>query len=359
MMAWLDYLYTADKKLLEAYYSDLCNKTLIYIQQKNGLVLMDPEQFSPDYKRQIHYAGKREIAPLVDWPHPGFAGSKGETDGFEFKSLNTVINAFHYRVVVLMARIAGVLGKGRDQKKFSDVAQKIKVSFNAKFLDKNRRIYIDGFGSGHSSLHANMYPLAFGLVPKRDIPSVLSLIKTRGMACSVYGAQHLLEALYQAGESDYALKLLTSKSKRGWANMIYEMRSTMTTEAWDNKYKPNQDWNHAWATAPANIIPCWLMGIQPVEAGYGRIRIIPQPGNLKWARIKIPTIKGEIYADFEQDIKNFKMNVVVPVNTAANIYVPTQNKRNVEVFLNGLRQKPTIKTQIGFIDVISFENLTN
>jgi len=58
------------------------------------------------------------------------------------------------------------------------------------------------------------------------------------MACSVYGAQYLLEALYNAGEAEHALNLMTSESKRSWMNMLY-MGSTMTTEAWDEYYKPN------------------------------------------------------------------------------------------------------------------------
>ena len=32
----------------------------------------------------------------------------------------------------------------------------------------------------------------------------------------------------------------------------------MTLEAWDLKYKPNADWNHARGTAPANIIARYM-----------------------------------------------------------------------------------------------------
>lgn len=39
---------------------------------------------------------------------------------------------------------------------------------------------------------------------------------------------------------------------RSWWNMI-RSGSTMTMEAWDMKYKPNSDWNHAWGAAPANM----------------------------------------------------------------------------------------------------------
>ena len=78
----------------------------------------------------------------------------------------------------------------------------------------NRGIYIDGEFSDHSSLHANMMALAFDLVPEEHKKTVIDFIKSRGMACSVYGAQFLLEGLYNAGESDYAMSLLTAISRQ-------------------------------------------------------------------------------------------------------------------------------------------------
>lgn len=94
-----------------------------------------------------------------------------------------------------------------------------------------------------------MFPLAFGLVPEKQVKGVLGFIRSRGMACSVYGAQFLLDALYEGGDAEYGLHLLSSTAERSWYNMI-RAGSTVATEAWDNKYKPNQDWNHAWGQRP-------------------------------------------------------------------------------------------------------------
>jgi hypothetical protein len=52
--------------------------------------------------------------------------------------------------------------------------------------------------------------------------------------------------------------------------MIYEVGATITLEAWDDRFKPNQDWNHAWSAAPANLIPGRLMGITPAEPARHR-----------------------------------------------------------------------------------------
>ena len=162
----------------------------------------------------------------------------------------------------------GRVGKTDDAARFARRPTKVRQSFNDKLLDKTKGIYIDGEGSSHSALHANMFPLAFGLVPQEYVRSVADFVKSRGMVCSVYGSQYLLEALYEAGEDDFALQLMTDRSSdRSWPHMIYDVGTTITLEAWDNKYKPNQDWNHAWGAAPANIIPRYLMGVQPTRAG--------------------------------------------------------------------------------------------
>ena len=66
---------------------------------------------------------------------------------------------------------------------------------------------------------------------------------------------------------------------------MIRMGSTITTEAWDNVFKPNLDWNHAWGAAASNIIARQLMGIQPLTPGFSSISIKPQPGGLDNASI--------------------------------------------------------------------------
>ncbi|MFA7493997.1 MAG: alpha-L-rhamnosidase C-terminal domain-containing protein, partial [Proteiniphilum sp.] len=213
-------------------------------------------------------------------------------------------------------------------------AAKLKQSFNRYLFDNKRGVYIDGIGTDHASLHANMFPLAFGLVPEKQVARVMEFIRSRGMACSVYGSQFLLDAIYDAHDAGYGLRLLTSTGERSWYNMI-RVGSTITLEAWDNKYKPNQDWNHAWGAAPANLIPRKLMGIEPLEPGFRKIRIKPQPGLLRSAEIKHPTIRGDVKASFTNNPgQSFQLEVTIPSNTSANIYLPFYSKGQT-VQING------------------------
>ena len=168
-----------------------------------------------------------------------------------------------------------------------------------------------------------MFPLAFGLVPAGKIPSVVKYIKSRGMACSVYGAHYLLEALYDVGEEDYALSLMTSDSRRSWMNML-RAGSTVATEAWDEYYKPNLTWNHAWGAAPANIIPRRMMGLRPLKPAFELIEIKPQPGNLTKVALKMPTIRGPISAEWKRDGDAFEFDITIPANSRAHVWLPSQ-----------------------------------
>lgn len=325
LTAWEDYLYTGDPQSLERFYDDLKAKTLTALAREDGLISTRTGLVTPEVLQSIHLSGK--LRDIVDWPHTGILGlgeaEGGETDGFVFTNFNAVVNAFHYRALVLMGRIAEILGRDKDAEAFSSRSDLVKESFSRIFFDSLKGYYVDGEGTGHSSLHANMFPLAFGLVPDNYKNSVLQFVISRGMACSVYGAQYLLDGLYEAGAEDYALDLLTATHDRSWAHMIYGLGTTITTEAWDAKYKPNMDWNHAWGAAPANVIPRRLVGVRPIEPGCNRILIQPQPGYLREFSATVPTIRGPVTVDFRRSPSGERqLRVVVPGNTTARVELP-------------------------------------
>ncbi|HWZ04979.1 MAG TPA: alpha-L-rhamnosidase C-terminal domain-containing protein [Mucilaginibacter sp.] len=322
-MAWADYLYTGNKELIENYYNDLKAKTLIGLETSEGLISSRTGLQTKSFLASIHFDGDM-IHDIDDWPdaEQGIY-PYGETDNYERKDYNTVVNAFYYRALVLMGRIALATNHKEDVAFFEAKAEKVKKKFNEDFFDSVNKIYFDGIGSRHFSLQANMFPLAFGLVPDEYKESVVNYVKSKWMACSVYAANYLMEALYNSEQGDYALELMTNDSDRGWLNMI-RVGATMTTEAWDIKYDPHDiSWSHAWSASPAHIIPRKIMGIEPAEPGYGKINIKPQPGDLKWAKMKLPTIRGEITVDLNQDQGNwFDLDTNIPANTTAKVYLP-------------------------------------
>ena len=327
LMAWADYLQTGHTQSMARYYDELKPKTLVALAGADGLISSRTGLQTPEFLRSIHFNGK-ELKDIVDWP-------TGESDGYVFRDVNTVVNAFHYRALVLMGKIAAALGKNEDAAFFQQRAAQVKAILNSRLLDPNRGVYVDGIGTDHVSLHANLFPLAFGLVPAAHRQTVVDLVKSRGMACSVYPTVFLLEALYDAGEDQYALDLMTSTSDRSWLNML-RVGSTVTTEAWDIKYKKNSGWTHAWSTAPVQIIPRKLLGIEPLEPGFGKVRIQPRPGNLTRARVRLPTIRGPIAVEFQRPTAtSFELSVSLPANVTAEIAIPALGNPSSDVLLDG------------------------
>ena len=326
-MAWADYLNTGNSRSLAKYYDELKPKTLLALAADDGLISTRTGRQSKEFLKSIHFNG-RALRDIVDWPTK-------EADGYEFKDFNTVVNAFHYQSLVRMSQIAQVLNQPDDAQFYRERADLVLAAINAKMFDRQRGIYVDGIGSTHSSLHANLFALAFGIVPESNRRTVVDFIKSRGMACSVYPTAYLLEALFDSGAEQAAIDLMTSDTDRSWLNMI-RVGSTVTTEAWDIKYKGNSGWTHAWSSAPAQILPRKLLGIEPLEPGFGKIRICPRPGNLTYARARLPTIRGHVDAEFTRNGTNsFELNVMLPANMSAELVLPDMGNQSDELTVNG------------------------
>jgi hypothetical protein len=322
LIAWNDYLYTGDNRMLWSTYQQLKPDLLTTLQERNGLISTTTGLQTPEFLASIKSKGK--IKDIVDWPSRGKGLNEkdgGETDGFVFTDYNAVVNAYYDEGLKVMSYLARALGKDKESQKYLQQAESVGLLFNHSFWNKDKNCYQDGLTTSHASLHSNIFPLAFGIVPEDRQCSVVRFIESRGMACSVYGAQFLLDALYHTGDADYALHLLTKTDDRSWYNML-RAGATITMEAWDQKYKPNQDWNHAWGCAPANVIPMKLLGVQPLLPGFSEVSIKPQIGDLKWVEALVPTIRGGIRMRVENKKNGYHLQFTLPANMQAKVYLP-------------------------------------
>jgi hypothetical protein len=298
-IAYADWMQTGDKAWLAAHYEGLKTKLLDERAGPDGLVTSTPQQI-----------GRGDI---VDWP-------VGERDGYVFTSVNTVVNAFHLRALEDMSLLAQALGKTEESARFAERERLADAAFQQKLFDPARGLYRDGAGTDHVSEHANLFPLAFGLVPAASRQHVARWLGERGMAVSVYAAQYLLEGLFENDEDAAALDLIEAPGDRSWAHMV-ESGTTITWEAWDQKYKPNQDWNHAWGAAPANLLPRFVLGVRVLTPGWGRVLIQPHPGRLVSAEGRVPTPRGEIAAGWRQG-KSFALTLALPPGVMAKVELP-------------------------------------
>lgn len=306
-MAYADWMQTGDTNWLAPRYATLKSKLQLDQTEADGLFV------SSD--------AKIKWGDLVDWP-------AGERDGFVFTHVNTVENAFHLRALALMAELALALNQTKDAENFAARERDAQIAFQEKLFDATQGLYRDGEGTDHCSSHANLFPLAFGLVPTEHRAQIARWLGNRGMRCSVYAAQYLLEGLFENDASAKAIALMTAPGDRSWRHMV-ESGTTITWEAWDQRYKPNQDWNHAWGTAPANLLPRFVLGAQPLTPGWKCALVRPHPGPVANAEGKVPTPLGSIFVKWTLS-NHFKLSLALPPYMSAHVEIPaTKDSRGI------------------------------
>lgn len=310
-MAHAEWMYSGDKQWLKHRYESLKSKTLMHRSADDGLVR------SAEKDQNRH--------DIVDWPQK-------ERDGFVFTEINTVVNAFHIEALEQMAEMARAVGKDADAEAFAARADLAKAAFQATLFDESAGIYRDGIGTDHSSVHANFFPLAFGLVPDDKRAGVLVWLELKDMQCSVYAAQYFMDALFSNGKDQKAMDLMLADGDRSWKHMAGS-GTTISWEAWEMKYKPNQDWNHAWGAAPANLLPRHVLGAQSRKPGWTTATIRPCPGELKFASGKVPTPKGPVEIAWSNE-ESFDLSLSLPEGMSAVVELPADND-SAGVFVNG------------------------
>jgi alpha-L-rhamnosidase len=213
---------------------------------------------------------------LVDWP-------ENLRDGYDFElsrpvgsGCHNVVNAFYYGCLQTVNEIRTILGIP-----MHDDNERFKASFVNVFYSAETKLFVDAEGSQHSSLHANMLPLLFGLSPDGAVDSTVSLIKEKRLSCGVYMSYFLLKALARVGEYELIFDLISSDDERSWGNMVKE-GATTCFEAWGKDQKWNTSLCHPWASAPVPVLVEDIIGIKPHKAGWDEILFTPHiPKRLK------------------------------------------------------------------------------
>lgn len=290
LIAWADYQFSGDKKFLKENYQKLKEFTLIEFIDQSGLVNTRRPELAKAFADRTRADFLEDI---VDWP-------PFERDRHEMLPYNSVVNAFVYRGLEVMASIAEAVGEPDDRDFYRGHAEKLRSNIQAAFIDPKTGLFIDGVGSEHSSAHSLFFPLAFGLVPASNKQATIQALRARieayggGFPCSVYAAQYLLQALFENGADEDALALILNTTDRSWMNMLRTYDATITHEAWDKKYKENIDWNHAWGAAFLNVIPTYLIGVEPTSPGWETWRISPSDALSGVVGAVVPTVHGAI-----------------------------------------------------------------
>ena len=268
---------------------------------------------------------------IIDWPANMRYGYDMTVDS------RTVVDAYAYADFDIISKIAEVTGNSNDQKIYRDKANRIKEAINSQLLTKEG-VYIDGLyednsPSSHVSQHANIFPLALGIVPQKNIETVVAEIKKQKMSVGMVCLRWLPESLGKAGEGEHLIELYTNKKWDGWAKTI-DLGGTVTWESW-NANLTNESLSHPWGAVGLLAIQNYILGIEPLKAQHEVVQIKPLffGNKLSFAKGTYPTDKGSIKVDWKNN-DNYVLNLTIPVNITARVYIPKCGKPGTSIKIN-------------------------
>lgn len=317
--ALASYWQTGDDAALAGLYPQLQQMLLTKYLSSDGLINMPVTDLAGIFVPGVP-------TTFVDWP-------VSERDGFVFSTQNTVVNEWAYAAYAAMAQIATLLGFAADAQAYEQDAATLKNAIQTDLYDPATGAFRDGVGISHEAIQSSVYAVALGVATPAQAQTAAAYIAGLGMQCSVYCAAYLLEALYEGGQPQAALDLMSADDETSWLNMI-SLGAGSTMEAWDPSLKSNLSYSHPWATGPAFIVPEYLFGVSALTPGWGTVLIHPQPGNLSSGSLRVPTPRGEVGVAFRQTSGQFVASIDVPATATAEVSLPGMTAGS-RVWVNG------------------------
>jgi len=180
------------------------------------------------------------------------------------------------------------------------------------------KVFVDSCNTWESHQGTNVLGYKFGLVPEEDKKSLLDNIVRAGMQCKTLLSLNLLQVLFENGRGNDAYKILNNTNYPGWGHMVSKGYK-ITWEGFDDI----ESYSHAWNAYPARIFAEYITGIKPASPGFSHITIKPfMPGDMQFAESRIRTVRGYVYVKWEKEANGYTIQVSIPANTTADLYLP-------------------------------------
>lgn len=313
LMPWYVYLYYGDDNLIRNSYEN-CRLYMDYLST-----------YADDYIVSIG---------LGDW-----CMFKSETP------VELTSTLYYYVFADLMSRYAQIMGIEKDAREYAELAENIKAKVNEKFYDPKTGIYATGSQTAQSA------PIFQGVVDSVDMGAVAGKLVDAVHAADdhldvgLLGSKYLLNALTATGNNALAYKVASQSTLPSWGYWVKQGYTTMH-EQWNS----NDSRNHIMFGEICAWMYKALGGINPDPEAPGYKHIILRPGvdtPLTYAKATTHTPNGDVTCNWERSGKKnqiLKVNVVIPVNSTATLYLPDDEDKGI--FYEGERLREDYSTII-------------
>ena len=316
IIPWNMYQTYGDKKILEDQYNSM----------KAWLGYMETNSRDNLWNTGFHFGDWLFYRPFDDND-----GRSAVTDKY------LIAQCFFAHTTQLLINTASVLNKKEDEEKYRQLLQKIKDAFVREYTTAGGRLI-----SGTQT--AYVLALNFDMLPeplrKQAAEKLVKNIKDYGthLTTGFLGTPYLCHVLTRFGYTDIAYNLLMQETFPSWLYPV-KMGATTIWERWsgihpDGSFEPASmnSFNHYSYGAIGDWMYRVVAGLDMDAngAGYKNIVIKPQPGGeLTEASASLQTYYGKIVSGWKKENDKLVLDVEIPANTTAVIYLPAKEAASV------------------------------
>ncbi|RZL46367.1 MAG: alpha-L-rhamnosidase, partial [Pedobacter sp.] len=230
--------------------------------------------------------------------------------------------ATYYYDLQILEKIATIIGKPQDAIAYKNLAVDVRKEFNDKFFNAETKQYATG------SQAANAMAVYMQLVEpqykKAVVENIIKDIRTNNNSLTAgdIGYRYLLRVLENEGRSDVIFDMNSRSDVPGYGMQIAK-GATALTESW--AALPTVSNNHFMLGHLMEWFYSGIGGIRQDEGSiaFDKIKIYPEVvGDLTFANTSYNSPYGEISTKWKKTSNTFTLEVYIPANTKAVIYMP-------------------------------------
>ena len=271
------------------------------------------------------------LAPnLGDWL------TMGKDVAFMAMHNGPVSNAFIVNDLRILAWTAERFGKTGDAERYAAQLEKTRKAYLSAFVKDDGTMTDDYQGAYIMALR---FVIPRGELWDKVFAKLVDKIHAEGMQTGFFATEHLLPLLADNGEAKLAFDLLLQEECPGW---MYQVKRGATTvwERWDalrpdgtvNESKMSDDnmvsFNHYAFGSVGEFYYRYILGIQPLEPGFSKVRIRPfMDERLGSVKGSYRSRAGEIAVSWQMQDGIAMLEVVTPM--PAEIVLPDGEVKQV------------------------------
>ncbi len=244
----------------------------------------------------------------------------------------------YYHHVQILAELAGVLGKQADEEKYTRLASNIKQAFIEELVDtENGRVYSGNQPSQVFALYYDLLPEEVRDKAFQQLEDRILLDRKGHLTTGIFSTKMMLNYLSDRGRDDLNFIMLNQKTFPGYGFMIDHGATTL----WENwSIREHDSENHPMFGSVSEWFYKSVLGIQQSDQSLAFSKIIIKPsivGDLTWAKGSYHSVRGKIGSYWWKFGDDLHLEVTIPANTEATVYLPLPDGIEPDIFEGNLQ----------------------